>query len=142
MKVKIIPFDQKGAAAVEFAIILPLLLILLFGMIEFGFILYDKAMITNASREGARAGIVFAPGGISDAEIRSVVKDYCSDYMITFGEDSITDDDIDITPVVRNSGDNLTVNVMYTYDFLVLPNFVAGIVGNMNVSAQTIMRME
>jgi Flp pilus assembly protein TadG len=33
---------------------------LLFGIIEFGIILYDKAMITNASREGARAGIVYS----------------------------------------------------------------------------------
>ena len=142
MKLKIIPFDQKGVAAVEFAIILPLLLMLLFGMIEFGIILYDKAMITNASREGARAGIVFASGGISDEEIRSVVKKYCSGHMITFGEDSITDDDIDIKPVVRDSGDNLTVTVTYRYDFLVLPDFVTGIVGNINLSAQTIMRME
>ena len=44
---------------VELAIILPILLIVLFGLIEFGFILYDKAVITNASREGARQGIVY-----------------------------------------------------------------------------------
>ena len=49
---------------------------LLFGIIEFGIILYDKAMITNASREGARAGIVFDPDGISDSYIREVVKTY------------------------------------------------------------------
>ena len=139
MKLKIIAFDKKGAAAVEFAIILPLLLILLFGIIEFGIILYDKAMITNASREGARAGIVFDPDGISDAEIRSVVKEYCSGHMITFGEDSI--DGIDDIPITR-AGENLTVTVTYQYDFLVLPDFVTGIVGNINLSAQTIMRME
>ena len=45
---------QRGAAAVEFAIVLPLLLVFVFGIIEFGFLLYDKAVITNASREGAR----------------------------------------------------------------------------------------
>ena len=43
----------------EFAIVMPLLFVILFGIIEFGILLYDKAMITNASREGARAGIVF-----------------------------------------------------------------------------------
>ncbi|HKK00735.1 MAG TPA: TadE/TadG family type IV pilus assembly protein, partial [Desulfuromonadales bacterium] len=54
---------ERGASAVEFALVLPLLLVILFGIIEFGFILYDKAMITNASREGARAGIVlYTPG--------------------------------------------------------------------------------
>ena len=127
---------QKGAAAVEFAIILPLLLILLFGIIEFGLILYDKAMITNASREGARAGIVFDPDGISDAEIKNVVNNYCSGHLVTFGESST----IGIT--ITRAGGNLTVNVTYTYAFLVLPNFVTGIVGDMNLAAQTIMRME
>ena len=138
MKLKIIPLEQKGAAAVEFAIILPLLVMLLFGIIEFGIILYDKAMITNASREGARAGIVFSDPIIPDSDIKKVVTDYCGSYMITFGEDSIDNDDIDIT---RLDG-NLTVNVTYTYDFLVLPNFVAGIVGNITLSAVTTMRME
>lgn len=133
MKLKIIAFDQKGATAVEFAIILPVLVMLLFGIIEFGIILYDKAMITNASREGARAGIVFDPDGISDAEIRSVVKNYCSGHMITFGEDSIDDSDIPIT----RAGENITVNVTYTYDFLVLPNFT-----DIDLAAQTTMRME
>ena len=137
MKLKIIPFDQKGAAAVEFAIILPLLLMLLFGIIEFGIILYDKAMITNASREGARAGIVFVdPGVISDEEIENVVNNYCSGHLITFGEDS------SIGINITRAGENLTVNVTYTYDFLVLPDFFTGIIENINLSAQTIMRME
>jgi len=138
MKLKIIAFDQKGAAAIEFAIILPVMVMLLFGIIEFGIILYDKAMITNASREGARAGILFHPDGIPDSYIRKVVKDYCGSHLVTFGEDSIDDSDIPIT----RTGGNLTVKVTYTYDFLVLPNFVTGIVGNMNLAAQTIMRME
>jgi len=139
VKLKIIAFDQKGATAVEFAIILPVLVMLLFGIIEFGIILYDKAMITNASREGARAGIVYSyPNIIPDSYIIKVVKDYCGSHLITFGEDSIDDGDIPIT----RAGGNLTVTVTYQYDFLVLPNFVTGIVGNMNLSAQTTMRME
>jgi Flp pilus assembly protein TadG len=111
---------------------------LLFGIIEFGIILYDKAMITNASREGARAGIVYSDPIIPDSDIKKVVKDYCSGHMITFGEDSIDDSDIPIT----RAGENLTVTVTYQYDFLVLPDFVTGIVGNINLSAVTTMRME
>ena len=48
---------QKGVAAVEFAIVLPFLVLLVFGTIEFGLMFYNKQVITNASREGARAGI-------------------------------------------------------------------------------------
>ena len=50
--------NQKGTEVVEFAIVSLLLFLLLFGIIDFGILLYDKAVITNASREGARAGIV------------------------------------------------------------------------------------
>ena len=53
--------NQRGASAVEFALILPILICVLFGIVEFGLLMYDKAVITNASREGARAGIVFSP---------------------------------------------------------------------------------
>ena len=51
--------DESGGSLVEFAVIAPLLFVILFGIIEFGILLYDQAKITNASREGARAGIVF-----------------------------------------------------------------------------------
>jgi Flp pilus assembly protein TadG len=50
--------SQKGVAAVEFALVLPLLVLLIFGIIEFSLLMFNKQVITNASREGARAGIV------------------------------------------------------------------------------------
>ena len=50
---------EEGASAIEFALVLPLLLVLVFGIIEFSILFYDKAMLTNASREGARVGIVY-----------------------------------------------------------------------------------
>jgi Flp pilus assembly protein TadG len=56
-------FDRKrlvrgehGAVAVEFAIILPILLLLAFGIIDFGHAWYMKHMMSDASREGARYG--------------------------------------------------------------------------------------
>jgi Flp pilus assembly pilin Flp len=54
--------DQEGAAAVEFALLLPLLVLLLFGMIEFGFAFNTRIQATNAAREGARRAVV----GIDD----------------------------------------------------------------------------
>lgn len=48
--------SQRGAAAVEFALVVPLLLLLLFGMISTGFMFNDHLSITNAVREGARFG--------------------------------------------------------------------------------------
>ncbi|MCX7257078.1 MAG: pilus assembly protein [Polaromonas sp.] len=49
---------QSGASAVEFALVLPFLVIILFLTMDFGFMVYNKAIITNASREAARYGTV------------------------------------------------------------------------------------
>jgi Flp pilus assembly protein TadG len=54
---------QKGTSTVEFVMLLPFLLMLLFLIISFGFMLYDQAIITNAARTGVRAGIVFSVSG-------------------------------------------------------------------------------
>jgi Flp pilus assembly protein TadG len=133
--------NQKGAALVEFAIVLPLLLVLVFGMIEFSIMFYDKAVITNASREGARAGIVYDfPGRISTGDIETIVGNYCSGRLITFG--STTQETTTVSGPCTNAGDTITVSVTYPYDFLVLPNFITTLAGPIGLSAVTTMRCE
>jgi Flp pilus assembly protein TadG len=139
--------DQKGASAVEFALVLPILVIIVFGIIEFSLALYDKAMITNASREGARAGIVYRTepssgdySPLSDAEIANIVTQYLRNYLITFGGPANA-----MTTVTRNGsgvGSELKVSVGYTYTFLVLPNLITNLTGGINLAADTVMRME
>ena len=133
--------DQSGAALVEFAIVLPVLLVLIFGMIEFSVMLYDKAMITNASREGARTGIVYSyPTPISAAEIAQTVDDYLQGHMISFGDSSTPN--VAVSGECAGTGDPLTVTVTYNYDFLILPNFIQTLSGTMTLDAQTTMRCE
>jgi len=50
--------EEDGAAAVEFALLLPLLVVLLFGFIQFGTAFNTKIQATNAAREGARMAVV------------------------------------------------------------------------------------
>ena len=139
---------QEGASAVEFAIILPLLLILVFGIIEFSILFYDKAMITNASREGARVGITFLYQGGGDKHpdntaIETAIFQYCQDHLITFGSELLT-----ILPVRTgdSSGDSLTVTVNYQYNFLVFNSLLPLIGGSLSngitLTAETVMRME
>ena len=156
MRIQNQKIGQKGAAALEFALVLPLLVLLTFGIIEFSLLLYNKAMLTNASREGARAGIVFSDPRADDAYIKTKVEAYCSTYLITFGSGSgipLSDDDIDITPIESNRldtdvsppGTPMTVTVRYHYDFLVLPNIPLGPIGlkdGITLRAVTVMRME
>ncbi|MGH9157333.1 MAG: TadE/TadG family type IV pilus assembly protein [Acidimicrobiales bacterium] len=62
--------DQRGAAMVEFALVLPLLVMLVFGIIEFGRGYNAKITVTAAAREGAR---LLALGGTAD-EVRARVR--------------------------------------------------------------------
>jgi Flp pilus assembly protein TadG len=136
---------EKGVSAVEFAIVLPLLVLLVFGTIEFGVLLYDQAVITNASREGARAGIVFSDPRMSDGMIAGTVSDYCSDHLITFDDSSgITTTVAPAWPgrATSSSGELLRVTVQYHYDFLVVPAFIADLTGGIDLTAETAMRME
>jgi Flp pilus assembly protein TadG len=133
--------DEKGTAMVEFSLVLPLLAVILFGIIEFGLLLYNKQVITNASREGARAGIVAQMPRLNLSDIQQVVNDYSASHLITFGTATAAVTSIDNSGGTA-FGDDLTVTVSYQYDFLVLPNFIASLVGGVNLRAETVMRYE
>ncbi|HRT82339.1 MAG TPA: TadE/TadG family type IV pilus assembly protein [Oscillospiraceae bacterium] len=49
---------EKGQSLIEFALILPILLILVGGIIDFGWLFYNQSSLNNAAREGARYAIV------------------------------------------------------------------------------------
>jgi Flp pilus assembly protein TadG len=137
--------SQSGASAVEFALILPILLLLVFGIIEMGFVLFDKAMITNASREGARTGISYRVPPFTDEEISNVVNSYLGNALITFAESA--NPTMTVTRNGSNPGDELKVTVAYTYTSLILPNLINSPVKQdfpreFNMIAETTMRME
>ena len=129
---------QRGAAAVELAFILPFLMLLIFGIIEFGVMFYDKAVITNASREGARAGIT----GLGNAEIQQIVENYCNNNLVNLGGDDVFDPGTDANDTLTISmvgSNDLSVRLTYRYDLLFGSIFGFN---NTTISAETIMRME
>ncbi|MEW5801469.1 MAG: TadE/TadG family type IV pilus assembly protein [bacterium] len=134
--------DEKGVAVVEFALVLPLLLALFFGMVEFGVILYDQHLITNATREGARAGIVAQDPRVNDDAIKKIVKDNMS-YLISLGKGAVASQDPNVIhPTNPNFGDDLTVNVSYQYHFLVASALIPGLGDSIELRAQTVMKYE
>lgn len=123
---------QRGAILVEFAVALPFLLVLLMGVTEFGLLFYNKQVLTNASREGARAGIAYTSDSISD-----IVDNYCQSRLINFGSSP--------TVVTNVSGGgtypaDLNVSVSYNYTFLMAK--LLGLGSTMTLQASTEMRME
>jgi Flp pilus assembly protein TadG len=127
---------EEGAAAIEFALLLPLLMLILFGIIEFGLVLYNQEVITNASREGARYGIVIGSPRPTTGQIQGVVNTYLTNAGLA-GSATVS-----VTGAQGASGSDLTVAVVYPYTFLVLPNFAAGLSNNLNLNATTVMKLE
>lgn len=136
---------ETGAVAVEFALILPLLLVLLFGIVEFGLLLYNQQVITNASREGARFGIVMSDPKRTETQITTEVDKYCQNNLVTFSTTpGVVTTDCDWS---TGSGfQDLTVTVEYPYSFLVLSDFHVGSFnlgfGPIQMQARTVMKME
>jgi len=144
--------SDAGSELIEFAFVVWLLLILVFGIIDFSLALYDKAIITNAAREGARAGIVFAPvrpagspmqGRLTEAEVKTVVKDYCLNRLINFGGATFGDANITVNPPLpanRSSGTVFTVSVNYTYNHVAISSLLG--LGGLPLSSTSVMRSE
>ena len=84
------PESQKGAALVEFALILPVFLSLIFGVITLSLALYNKTMLTKAVQEAARAGSIYSTDAkglaITDAARQTKATNAftaaCGNYLI------------------------------------------------------------
>ncbi len=90
---------ESGQSMVELAVCLPLLLLLVFGIIDFGWLFYNKMGVENASREGARYAIVNSTSGTLTSAVTTLAKDLC-----------MGGDDTAVT--VSISGKNATVTVV------------------------------
>lgn len=69
------PRAERGAAAVEFALVVPLLLAIVFSIIDLGFAINRYTVLNNATREGVRAASLSA----SSSEVDAVVNDSLTD---------------------------------------------------------------
>ncbi len=123
---------SKGQSLVETALILPVLLLLLTGIIDFGLLFNSYLVVSNASREGARQAAV----GKTDAQIRSAAANAAA----SLDHDRL---EIEITPAeaARDTGDSVTVTVRYGYS-MATPVIAAFFPEAFDIEASTTMRCE
>ena len=131
-------YAQKGVATVEFGLLLPMLLLIVSGIIEFGLALYDKAVIINASREGARTGIVLRVPAVTHAEITARVNNYTDSALLGLGAPSLITVDF---PVQSNPA-YLAVRVSYTFRGLALGTLLSAINVPLVLTSTTVMVRE
>jgi Flp pilus assembly protein TadG len=125
---------------VETVIVLPLVLLLLFALVEFGVLFGRWLVVNNAAREGAREAVLFRPNcdpSAAETEVLATVQSYASSMGL-----SIPDSDINVDGVCAGPGSTSTVNVTLPFTFQVLPGIAPSISSTINLPASSAMRNE
>jgi Flp pilus assembly protein TadG len=109
---------DRGAAAVEFALLLPVLLLVVFGIIDFGRALNAQITLTQAAREGARLAAVGQPAAAVVARTQAAAT-------------TLTGVTVAVTscPAGAGLGANAVVQAGYQFSFITPIGAVAGLVG-------------
>ena len=108
--------SERGTAVVEFALVLPLLLMFLFGIMEFGRIMMVNHTLNNAARAGARIAVL--PGSDND-RVLSAINSELSSCGLTLDEYVL--DPSDVSTAERD--DPITVTIKIDYESI---GFVTG----------------
>jgi hypothetical protein len=127
---------RQGAAVVEFALVAPLFFLMVFGMIEFGRAIMVQQIMTNASREGARVGVLDSP-----TPTASLVNSTVTTYLQSAGISGATVTVNPTEPTTAGYGAPVTVSVTIPFgqvSWLPAPWFLGG----KQLTATTVMRRE
>ncbi len=125
---------------VVMVIVLPLLLMTLFAIMEFGVLFGRWQTVTNAAREGARTAVVFRTDCDTNAvrtEVKDVVKNYAAGIGIT-----LIDTDITVNGICGGNDTSSTVSVISPYTFTVLPGFAPSVNPTIDLVGNSVMRNE
>ena len=116
---------------VEFAMVIPLLLVVLFGIIQFGILYNHYITLTDATRVGARKGSVSRtapnPSALAEAATRNSATGLDQSQLVVI-----------VTPTAWAPGAELTVEATYPFDV----NVLGFVVASGNLHSKTVERVE
>lgn len=122
--------SEEGAELIEFSLTLPLLLLIVLGIIEFGFMFQEYEVVTNAAREGARIAILPAPPMTPAARVNQ--------YLAAGGLDLARANTVvgapTMIPVGASCISTVNIQVQYTHP----TPFLSGIMGYFGSSFGTL----
>lgn len=129
--------EDRGASAVEFALVVPILVVLVFGIINFGALFSQKLALNNAVREGARAAVVAGTGPNANVTtqvhnaLNGTIAMDTADVVVTSDEACAAD----------GTGQDLTVTADFTADLLV-PMPIPGFPSQVDLDGTAVYRCE
>jgi Flp pilus assembly protein TadG len=135
---------EEGAELIEMAIVLPLLLLVILGIVDFGFMFQRFVVLTNAAAEGAR---VASLPGYTSADVVNRVTQYATDG-------GIKDYPVSVDPIAVNlpgangvgswPGRQVTVTYVYTFNYIgpIASFFGSGPGGTVTLRSRATMRRQ
>jgi len=135
---------RSGQAIVEFALVLPVLVLMLFGAIEFGRAYYDLHLLANAARAGARVGAL--PEKV-EADVTAVVDDFLNAVGLSGGWTTTVvaydPDDVERTGGLAEALEGDRVHVTVNHNFVVLSgSILPGFSGTVQLRGRCVFRRE
>ena len=122
--------SDRGSELVEMAIVTPIFVLLIMGIIDFGFLFQRYEVVVNAAREGARLAIV---GTLDNDNVEIRVQNYLtSSGLAGPATADVQDTSMDVSGVTVSTK---TVTVVYPSSFVFLP-------GSVNLQSVSVMRVQ
>ena len=134
--------NERGAALLETAVTIPLILLISVAIFEFGRAYQTWQVLTNAAREGARVAVI---SGTTDDQVRAAVRTYMTAGRLNAAATAPIDVDR-VRPLGDRTGSAITIS--YPFEFIVLNPVVQLVVPDsttgapLTMSAFAIMRNE
>lgn len=126
---------ERGSTAVEFALLLPILATLTFGMIDFGRMLWFQEVLVNATRDGARQGTLFNSGNGSNE-----IEGFIAQALANGGVGS-TGLNVTVNGLGTGQGNPLTVTSSIPWQFMVIDGLIPSLSTN-QLQATVVMMNE
>jgi Flp pilus assembly protein TadG len=128
---------ERGQSLVEFALVIPVFLIIVMGIIDLGMGIRSWISITNAAREAARYGAVYCSNGEGDA---ADVENRAIDSAPTLG---LIPDDVAVTNCAMDqTGESVTVTISYDYELVTPLGGMLAIPSTLTLTSSSDMRLE
>ena len=128
---------RRGQALVEFALVIPIVVLLLISLFDLGRAVYAYTTITNAARDGARLAIVQQAG----------VENEAADQAVGLGVDPATDVDVayrtpDLTGTCAAVSIGCVAEVTVNYDFSAVTPLIGNLVGPITMASTSRLPVE
>lgn len=133
-------FARRGQAVVEFALVLPLVLILVIGVFEFARAWNIQQVLTDAAREGARVAVVGSGAGESAGVISAKVQTAIGNALSVAAIDP-ADANVALTGIGGGRGNAATVQIQLPYRFSFLGPLMGWTIGKSSLTLRTSITM-